>query len=374
MFMRVLRQEEIYDCLDDDEAFSQLPELVARIVDARSAVFHWRNVDNSAEVLAQSNYWSADDMARYADHFSMHDIWAQSTLLPHTRNKLWILDELVPAPTYQRSTFYNEWIRKLGDDTFHCIGLSIAGKAGTGLIGIHRGRGQGAFQSEHLKILQRHIPHVRRLMRVRGMLSGARRERRPRDGLLDAIATAMISVTRDGKIVYANEAAERLISASGPFHLVGGRIAPRDGMQARNLAAAIAAAACPHSPNAGFVELSSIDGRRTIVAIAPLVETAGRTALLLCQPGVSDGLRFGLRKLFCLTAAEADVAALLAEGLDLAQISKSRRVSLATIRTQVKAVASKMGCQRQAEVVAVVKGVPALPNDAFEADPEFVQA
>jgi DNA-binding CsgD family transcriptional regulator len=163
-------------------------------------------------------------------------------------------------------------------------------------------------------------------------------------------------------------------SASRPIHLVGGRIAPRDGMQARNLAAAIAAAACPHSPSAGFVEPSSIDGRRTIVAIAPLVETAGRTALLLCQPGVSDGLRFGLRKLFCLTAAEADVAALLAEGLDLAQISKSRRVSLATIRTQVKAVASRMGCQRQAEVVAVVKGVPALANDAFEADPEFVQA
>ena len=359
--MQQLRQEEIYDCLDNDEAFARLPELVAKSISARSAVFHWRNLDLSAEVLASSNYWSADDMARYVEHFAEHDIWAQSTLTPQTRNTLWVLDDLVPARAYSGSTFYNEWIRDIGDDTFHCIGMSISSRAGTGLIGIHRGKSQGAFQSEHMERLQVQMPHVRRLMRVRGMLAEARHDRGLRDGALDSIAMAMITVTRDGKLLHANMAAEQLMAPDGPFRLIEGRIGVRDATYGKSLSVAIAAAACPQSPSAGFVEVSNPGGGRTIIAVTPLVETRGRNVLLLCQPArTSDSLCRSLRALFDLTPTEADVAALLSEGMDLTEIARVRCVSITTIRTQVKAIAAKMGCQRQAEVVAMVKSIPAL--------------
>lgn len=141
--MRLLRREEIYDCLDDDAAFARLPGLIAESIGARSAVFYWRNPDLSAEVLASSNYWSPADMAHYVAHFAEHDLWAQSTLTPKTTNKLWVLDDLVSARTYLNSTFYNEWIRNIGDDTFHCVGMSISSQGGNGLIGIHRGKGSG---------------------------------------------------------------------------------------------------------------------------------------------------------------------------------------------------------------------------------------
>lgn len=359
--MRKLRQEEIYDCLDDDDAFARLPGLVAESIDARSAVFHWRNLDLSAEVLASSSYWSPDDMARYVEHFAEHDIWAQSTLTPQTRNTLWVLDDLVPAQTFGGSTFYNEWIRKIGDDTFHCIGMSISSRAGTGLIGIHRGKRQGAFQSDHLESLRMQMPHVRRLMRVRGMLAEARRDRRLRDGALDSIAMAMFTVTRDGKLIHANTAAERLMAPDGPFRLLEGRIGVRDMKCGRGLSVAIAAAACPQSPSACFVEVRDPGGGRIVIAVTPLAEPRGRNVLLLCQPArASESLCRSLSALFDLTSAEAEVAALLSEGIGLMAIAGLRGVSITTTRTQVKAIAAKMRCQRQAEVVAMVKGIPAL--------------
>jgi DNA-binding CsgD family transcriptional regulator len=64
-----------------------------------------------------------------------------------------------------------------------------------------------------------------------------------------------------------------------------------------------------------------------------------------------------VRGLFDLTPAEARVALGLATGLDLETIAQRHGTSITTVRNQVRAVLAKSGVRRQAEFVALLRGL-----------------
>jgi DNA-binding CsgD family transcriptional regulator len=68
-----------------------------------------------------------------------------------------------------------------------------------------------------------------------------------------------------------------------------------------------------------------------------------------------------VQSLFDLTPAEARVARSLASGRTLEAIATEGGVSLNTVRTQLSRVMAKTGCERQADVVALLTGI-ALPR------------
>jgi len=69
-----------------------------------------------------------------------------------------------------------------------------------------------------------------------------------------------------------------------------------------------------------------------------------------------------IQSLFDLTPAEARVARSLASGKTVGDIASNRRVSLNTVRTHVRGALEKTGCNRQAEMVALLTGIPAPPS------------
>jgi DNA-binding CsgD family transcriptional regulator len=64
-----------------------------------------------------------------------------------------------------------------------------------------------------------------------------------------------------------------------------------------------------------------------------------------------------VQSLFDLTPAEARVARGLAAGKTLENIASDASVSLNTVRTHLHHVMEKTGCNRQAEVVALLTGI-----------------
>ena len=64
-----------------------------------------------------------------------------------------------------------------------------------------------------------------------------------------------------------------------------------------------------------------------------------------------------VQSLFDLTPAEARVARGLAAGKTVENIASDGSVSLSTVRTHVRGVLEKTGCNRQAEVVALLTGI-----------------
>jgi DNA-binding CsgD family transcriptional regulator len=63
--------------------------------------------------------------------------------------------------------------------------------------------------------------------------------------------------------------------------------------------------------------------------------------------------------LFDLTPAEARVARSLASGKTVEEIALERSISVNTVRTHVRGVLEKTGCNRQAEIIAILTGVTA---------------
>src|SRR5262249_402629 len=63
-----------------------------------------------------------------------------------------------------------------------------------------------------------------------------------------------------------------------------------------------------------------------------------------------------IQSLFDLTPAEARVARSLATGKTVEEIASERTISVNTVRTHVRGVLEKTGCNRQAEVIAILTG------------------
>ena len=64
-----------------------------------------------------------------------------------------------------------------------------------------------------------------------------------------------------------------------------------------------------------------------------------------------------VQSLFDLTPAEARVARSLAAGKTVENIASDSSVSLSTVRTHIRGVLEKTGCNRQAEVIALLSGI-----------------
>lgn len=64
----------IYEATLDDQLFAELPVMVAAAFEARSCVFHWRDLSGTAEISTHSGYFSDDQMADYATNFAEHDL------------------------------------------------------------------------------------------------------------------------------------------------------------------------------------------------------------------------------------------------------------------------------------------------------------
>ena len=224
-----LHSEQIYQAMVDDEAFALLPTLLAESVGARSCVIHWRDARHQAEIMAHSPYFSPEQMLNYAENFVEHDEWSncgqqRDVRQPHLEHQ----GNGRPPQPMKTGIFYNEWIRAMGDDTFHCIGTVMETERGLGLIGLHRGKSQADFDQECVKELNRNIVHLRRMMTVRARLATDNMRVRGLVALLDANPGPMLAVTARGRIVHANAAALNLLEAGSDDPRTG-RLSSRRG-------------------------------------------------------------------------------------------------------------------------------------------------
>ncbi len=348
---QILASEVIYDAMLDDEALGALPSMLAAALGARSAHLVWNHASGETQILSHSGYHSDADFANYAANYAAHDPWVNSGLPQERQNRAWNAADLVPEQQYRRTRFYNEFIRGMGDDTFHCAGAVMTTRDGLGMIGLNRGLGAAQFDGGEVDILAAMMPALARMLGVRARLHAAQRHAADKAALLDAVPLCVIAITADGRLAHANGAGEAALAAGHSVKLHRGRIvAAAEGGPA--LRAAIARATDRSGAAASTVPLSA----GMVATVTPHLAPSGqRLALLLASPASPPSATEGvLRSGFGLTAAEAEVAVLLARGLDLRDIAERRGSAYATVRTQIRSIAGKTGCSRQSQIVAVV--------------------
>jgi DNA-binding CsgD family transcriptional regulator len=154
------------------------------------------------------------------------------------------------------------------------------------------------------------------------------------------------------------------IDPSHPVRVVGQRLLAVDPSEQavldRAVASALASAARP-----AVARLTASNSRRYFLQVVPvpggaarrIFRSAAALAILIGGDRLLPGCRLDtsiVRDTFGFTDREADVAALLAEGLDVSAICQELRIGRGTVRTHLKGIFEKTGTRRQAEFVALV--------------------
>lgn len=222
-----------------------------------------------------------------------------------------------------------------------------------------RGQEAGPVRPEEADLIRTFMPHARRAaIMARGM-----REWRAA-GMAEGLAAAglpSILLDNAGRALQVTPAAAAMFGED--FGVRGGAIWARhpDSMQELARLGAFASGRLGQVPPDGAVIRRS-DGRKP-VSVHPLpVRGLGldafpgaRLLLLLVDLDRKGGAASAdLIRLFDLSPAEADVAVRLAVGDSLAEIAVGRKVSLETVRVQIKSILRKLDAGRQSDVVRIV--------------------
>ena len=348
----VLRPEQIYQAMVDDEVFAQIPTLLAQAVGARSCVIHWRDSHDHAEIMAHSPYFSGEQMQNYAENFVEHDEWSNCGRERPFLNRIWNTKEIVAPDHYEGSVFYNEWIRAMGDDTFHCIGTVMETGRGLGLIGLHRGKSQSDFDGDSINALNRNIVHLRRMLTVRARLVSDSGKIRGLMALLDSAPGATLAVNARGRIVHANAAAAVLIESGILIREVGGYLQAAVPASEAPLAAAIAAAGDPQAPAASVVTINSANGRQIEFTLAP-VNDRGSGLVLIAGRDPDGALRAALAPLDArdlLAPRELLVARYVGMGLRNREIAQRMGLTEGTVKVYLHALFAKVEVATRTEL------------------------
>lgn len=363
--MQGLSNEEVYDALLDDEAMAGLPARLAGALGARSCVIHWRHVDGVSSMMAHSGYYSDDQLADYAKNYAWDDAWTKAALSPARANQTWNCDALVSERQLERTAFYDGWIRGMGDDTRHCMGLSADTPSGSGLIGLHRGKAQGAFEVDHVRELDARSIHLKRMLVVRGKLADADHRALSLEAALGNLGHPILIVSADARLRYANAAAELLLSAGEGFRVRQGKLTCA--LKERELKASIGRALDRTDPEACDMAIRTRTGRVLVASVVGLPLRSGRRDALIVIGGLAHDVTLTdrLRQLHGLSAIEASLAISLSEGQTLKEIADARGVSYETVKTQLKGLSAKLDAARQADVIRAVQALTPIRATAF---------
>lgn len=354
--------EHIYDALLDDEALDALPARLAEMVGARSATF--QTVVGETPVHVAAHYFSEEMGAYYlANDIVALDPWTPQVVQRGLVNRAVSADDFMTRDTFKRTAFFNEFFRRFGDDTGVSLGGIITTRDGYVGLGLHRPLGGAEYDLAERAALDAVLPHLRRLAEARARLGLLEGRIRDMETLLSSQAAPVIMTNGGGRILFANAAGIDLLSEmDGVSSNLG--VLRAAGPSGARLEAALARAAGA-KPTGDAILAPRPSGKPPLrIVVAPhrgLKATPGRVMVLIEDPSTTDPtLGDRLRRLFGLSAAEAELAVLLADGRSMAEIADARRVLSSTARSQLNAVLAKTGARRQSDLMALIARLPRL--------------
>lgn len=353
---------QVYDAALDGTLWIGLAEKIARTFGAMSLGLILQAGD-AAEFLSRTDNFNGWGETAYERHYHRHDVWARRAEQIGL-SKVLASKDLIPNSEFDRTEFCNDFCRPI--EIYHVAGALIPVAAEqVAIFAVHRPRGAGAFEDDDKARLAGFLPHVQRSLQIRRRLGEAEIERRASLDALERSATAVLIVTAEGNVLYANQMAEGLLRAGDGLRTIGGRVAAADHFLGQRLAALIRQAADTAAGKdrgaGGAVAIPRPERLPLAVLAAPFRPPRDgfgppvpAAILFIRDPEARMPPLLAVRGLFGLTGAEARVASALASGISLEKAAVTLGISLHTARTQLKSAFAKTGTSRQAELVALI--------------------
>lgn len=176
-------------------------------------------------------------------------------------------------------------------------------------------------------------------------------------GAMEAVRAAVFFCDSAGRTRTMTAAAEALVAAGDVIRLKNGVLTPSVDADQPVFKGMVAAAFAGRAP-AGMALRSLCSDQRLFVEATFLPASSspmavGTVLIVVHSPGVDEQrLATAARSLYGLSASEAAITAQLSAGRSPAAIAHDRKVSLGTIRAQVRHIYQKVGVSSQLELAA----------------------
>jgi DNA-binding CsgD family transcriptional regulator len=353
----------LYEAAVDPGLWTGLAANIAHTFDSTSTVLKTHGGDDRVQLIEiTDNLVVPRKHQAWADHWHRNDIWVERSVAFGMSRVITNLD-LISNAEFEKSGFYQDWNRKL--EIYHMIGAVFPVDQAVGVLGIHRVKRAGAYGRMDRERVSRFLPHLERALRIRSRLGDVSLANRGALEALDRLDTGVIVADRECCVLHMNRVASAFLVTQSQMRVHCGRLTFTDPrleaeLLRRVTEAAGTAAGTPGPPTAALL-VEREDRLPFTILVTPLPATADPAgsqapAVMVFIKDPEDGaaVHETLRELFGLTRTEAAIAAALVKGHDIAQIARSFRIGIGTARSHLKAVLTKTGTHRQAQLVALI--------------------
>jgi DNA-binding CsgD family transcriptional regulator len=363
--------ESIYECaLDLSHWRSTMQRITLALGGHRALMF--------VPDLNAGGFWAAHDiqpdmMAGYQEHYRQVDVWT-NRCNPHlyTNGATTLGEQVIPENEYERSEFWNDFTRPADIFRIAAVAVDIADNEparGT-LLAVYRPRASEPFDDSARLLLHTFQPHIQRSLTIGKLLAGAAAQRAYLTAMLDAVSTAMFACAANAEIVYANAAGEALLRENDGVTSEGRRLAGNTPASTQRLRRSIATSGGTRRANLladdGPLKLPRRCRAHLTVNVSPLgLETTEvvdkkRSTVLVAvhdEKTSMDSTRARLSATYGLTDAEIRLVRAMFGGGALPEVARRLRIGHTTARTHLQHIFEKTNTHRQAELLALVRGL-----------------
>ena len=182
--------------------------------------------------------------------------------------------------------------------------------------------------------------------------------------VLNTLSIGMMLLNVNGEVILTNRAAKSIIDSRNWLHLADGRLRVQ-GSSDNDIETRIRLAVVQRSSELDTrIVLEGEDTSDSLLLAFTSMGTAefvtpNDTVLgVIVDPSQDQTADVSLlRRIFALTEAEGNITALLAKGLNYAEIAEQRNVTVSTVRSYTKTIFKKLGVNSRTGVVRKVNAI-----------------
>jgi DNA-binding CsgD family transcriptional regulator len=376
---------QIYEAAADSARLGAVGSLIAGAVGSDSSlvfVAHQPSAKLIRLVSASENF-DAQAACAYRDYYHGRNEW----FLRGAQRPPGFIgrgSDLIAYSDFDKTEFCNDWCKRI--DIYHLLAATFPLDANVlGAIGVHRPKRSQPFGDEDRRVLSAIVPHLARSLQTDRRLRAARRDGDLNLEILRELGVGVLLLDSQCRLLFMNALAERLIKAARWLTLSRGVVRTTHPGGAAEFEKAVSRASStsagtglsagnivqlsdPHEPSLAVLVAPF---RAEMLALGPMRPAA---VVIFSDPAAAKRpLVAAVSDVYGLTRAESRLAVALVEGHSLPSYARQTRVSVNTLKTQLRSIFQKTGFVRQSALVGSILANPVLRLHAQCAE-EFVDA
>jgi DNA-binding CsgD family transcriptional regulator len=351
----------VYEAASEPELWTGFLKRYTEAVSADFSVLQIHDLGQHISTVISGFGLSVPFTQSYNEYYSKLNLWRERGRAFLSPGRINFTEELCPRAVLERSEFYNDYMRHIGD---YGVGIVVS-REGTRVHNLSAQRLKRQFGDPEREIARFLLPHLSRAWTLHqrlDLLSAG-------ESVLNTLPLGVVFLAAGGTAIYSNHAAEEMFRANDGLSLRQGMLSAVDRRAGAQLRKAIDDAFSPcQMPVQTAVSVPRPSQCREYRIVAAPLRTRFQqfvgTPLPLAVALITDperqkpaGVQL-LIQMYKLTPREAALGAKLSEGKSIRQAAQELSISYETARAHLRHIFSKTGTSRQAELLLLISRLP----------------